>query len=214
MSPVKLYYYESPSARVACAAARQVGATVELIRVDLKLGEQRRPEYLAINPNGKVPTLVDGDTVLWEAPAVACRLAQASGSDFWPTDPAAQIDVIRWMNWGTAHFSQYAGKLYIEHVIKAAFSLGEPDPAVVDESTRSFLRVAKVLEGHLNGRAYLLGDRLSVADFIVATVLPWAEESRLPLERFERIRDWYGRLDALPSWREPYPANAAASCAA
>ncbi|MEH6414454.1 glutathione S-transferase family protein [Pseudomonas sp. CGJS7] len=211
---MKLYYCETPNARLACAAARHLDAPVELIRVDLKLGEQRHPDYLALNPNGKVPTLIHGDTVLWEAPAIVCYLAQVAGSDLWPADPAAQFDVLRWINWSTAHFNRHAGSLFFERVIKPGFGIGEPSPAVLEEAGKYFRQFAKVLNGQLQDRRYLLGERLSAADFAVATMLPWTQAAQLPLDGFAAIGDWYARIDALPGWRDPYPARDVGAAAA
>lgn len=210
---MKLYYFESPNPRLACAAARQVGAAVELVRVDLIRGEQRRPDYLALNPNGRVPTLVDGDRVLWEAPAIAAHLAQRQGSDFWPGDAQDQIELLRWLHWNSTHFTRHAIGLFFEHVIKPRLGLGEPGPAQVEEGMRYFHQFAQVLERQLEDRDYLVADRLSLADFAVAMVLPWAEESQLPLQDYARIRGWYARIAVLPAWREPYPAPVAAQAA-
>lgn len=204
---MQLYYFESPNPRLACAVARHVDAPVEYFRVDLARGEQRRPEYLAINPNGKVPTLVDGSTVLWEAPAIACHLACRTGSDLWPREEGRHAEIVRWINWSTAHFSRHAGSLFFERVIRPALGLGEPDAAAMDEATRYFIQYAGVLNDVLKGREHLVGDRLSVADFTVATFLAVAEPSGLPLEGFDDIHRWYRQIEALPAWREPFPQS-------
>ena len=61
MTAMKLYYYETLNPQKACAVAKYLGSPVEFVRIDLAKGENRKPEYLALNPNGKVPTLTDGD---------------------------------------------------------------------------------------------------------------------------------------------------------
>lgn len=205
---MKLYYFETPSPRMACAVARHVGAPVDYVRVDLAQGEHRRPEYLAVNPNGKVPTLVDGDLTLWEAPAIACHLALGAGSDLWPADDAKRIDILRWVNWNTAHFSRHAGTLYVQHVINPLLGADAPDAAVVEEAAGYFKQFATVLDRQLRGREFLVGGRLSVADFAVGTFLPVAGPSGLALDGFDEIGRWYGQLQALPAWRDPFPAQA------
>ena len=208
---MKLYYFETPNPRLACAVARHTGAPVEYVRVDLWQGEQRRPEYLAINPNAKVPTLVDDDRVLWEAPAIACYLAAKMGSDLWPQDDAKRIDITRWINWATAHFSRHAGSLYFERAVKPALGMGDPNPATIEESMRYFHQFATVLNDYLKGRLYLVGDRLTVADFTVASFLAVAEEAQLPLENYGEIRRWYRQIYALPAWKDPFPTSNASA---
>jgi glutathione S-transferase len=207
---MKLYYFETPNGRKACAVARYLNAPVEFVRVDLTKGEHKAPAYLAINPNGKVPALGDGEVRLWESMAIMCYLADKAGSDLWPTD-GRQIDVIRWLSWDAMHFSRHAGTLFFQRVVKPHFGLGEPDLAAVDEAMGFFRQFAGVLNSHLEGREYLVGDGLTVADFAVASFLPHAREARLPLDEFPEISRWYAQFEQLPAWREPFPTSAASA---
>lgn len=202
---MKLYYFETPNARKPCAVARYLDSPVEFVRVDIAKGEQKQPEFLAINPNGKVPTLENGEVTLWESPAIMCYLAQKAGSDLWPSDPARQIDVIRWLSWDTAHFSRHASRLFWQRYVKPTFGLGEPDRQEIEDATGFFKQFAAVLNDHLKGREYVVGDQLSVADFAVASLLPWAEQVELPLDGFGEIERWHATLMELPAWREPFP---------
>lgn len=207
---MKLYYFETPNARQACAVARHLNAPVQFVRIDLTKGEQRSPDFLALNPNGKVPALEDGETKLWEASAIMGYLALQARSDLWPTD-GRQIEVLRWFSWNQDHFSRHAGVLFFEHLVKPRIGLGQPDPAVIEEATGFFKQFAAVLNQHLRGRTYLVGDRLSLADFAVASRLPYAEAARLPLAEFFEIQRWHARLNELPAWRDPFPVAAAAA---
>ena len=83
---MKLYYAEVLNPQKACAVARHLNSPVEFVAVDLARGEQRQPDFLAINPNGKVPALTDGDRSLWESNAIMAYLAEKAGSDLWPHD--------------------------------------------------------------------------------------------------------------------------------
>lgn len=208
---MQLYYYDTLNPRLACAVARHLDAPVEYRYVDLGKGEHRRPEYLALNPNGKVPTLVDGATKLWEAPAIGYHLAAKSGSDFLPTDAAGHAELLRWINWTTAHFWRHTGRLYFQRVIKPKLGLGEPDPAEIEEASGYVVQFGKVLDGHLRGRRYLIGDRLTLADFVVATSLPAMTVAKFPLDDFAEIGRWYAQLEALPAWRDPFPQRQAAA---
>lgn len=200
---MKLYYSETLNPRKACAVARYLSSPVEFIHVDLRRGEHKTPEFLAMNPNGKVPVLQDGGRSLWESNAIMCYLSDAAKSDLWPHD-SRQIDVLRWLSWDAHHFTRHAGTLYFEHIIKPQFGMGNADAATVEGATRYFKIYARTLSDHLSGREFLVGDALSVADFAVANSLPYADAAKLPLDEFPEIQRWHARLDELPAWREPF----------
>jgi glutathione S-transferase len=201
---MKLFYAETINPRKACAVARYLNVPIDYVHVDLGKGENRTPEYLAVNPNGKVPAFEDGDLKLWEANAIMCYLARAADSDLWPGD-ARQIEVIRWLSWNSEHFTRHAGSLYFQNIVKPALGFGEPDEAAVKEATGFVRRFGAVLNDHLRGRKYLVGDALTVADFAVAATLPYAAKAKIPVEEFPEVMRWHARLNELPAWREPFP---------
>ena len=204
---MELYYFEALNPRKACAVARHLNAPVTFVRVDPAVGGHKTPDFLAINPNGKVPALVDGDMTLWETNAIMCYLADRGGSDLWPHD-GRQIEIIRWFSWDASHFTRYGGTLYFENIIKPMFNLGPPDRKAVTEATDGFRQHARILSDHLAAREYLVGDGLTVADFAVAGALPFAEKAQIPLAEFPVLQRWHARLNALAAWREPFPAGA------
>ena len=207
---MKLYWFDTVNPRKACAVAKYLQAPVDYVHVDLGRGEHRKPDYLALNPNGKVPTLVDGTRTIWEADAIMCHLAARADSDLWPQDHR-QIEVIRWLSWDLAHFYKAGGSLYFEHIIKPRFGLGDTDPAAVKQATNEWRRFAAILDGHLRDRRWLVGDGITVADFAVAAFLPYAERSHIPLDEFASVRRWHDRLNELDAWREPFPELAVAA---
>lgn len=206
---MKLYFADTINARKACAAAKYVGAPVEFIRIDLAQGEQKAPPFIARNPNGMVPVLEDRAETLWESNAIMCRLAQSAGSDFWPSD-GRQIDVMRWMFWSSEHFSRYTSRLYFENLVKKIFGLGAPNATAVDDAKRYVRQYGQVLDDHLRGRNFLVGERPTAADFAVGAGLPYVERASIPLEGFSEIARWKANLEALPAWRDPYPVAKAA----
>ncbi|MEO5624366.1 MAG: glutathione S-transferase family protein [Dokdonella sp.] len=204
---MKLYWSDVLSARKACAVAKYLQSPVEYVYLDMGSGEHKTPEYLALNPNGKVPTLVDGTRTLWEADAIMCHLAARCDSKLWPQD-ARQIDVIRWLSWAAQHFNRAAGTLYFEYIIKPRFNIGDVDADAVAQATSQFRQHAAVLDAHLAARDWLVDDILTVADFSVAITLPFANEAHIPLDEFPAIGRWHDRLNELEAWREPVPAIA------
>ncbi len=203
---MKLYYAETLNARKACAVARHLASPAEFIPVELRRGEHKQPEFLELNPNGRVPVLQQGDYTVWEANAIMCHLSVEAGANLWPGDARSQIEVTRWLSWDSSHFTRHTGELYFQRLIKPALKIGSPDPDAEAQATQGFLEAAAVLEAHLLDRDFLLGKELSVADFAVSAALPYATDIRLPLDSFPAIRRWHARLNDLPGWREPFLA--------
>lgn len=208
---MKLYYAETLNPRKACAVAKYLDAPVEFIHVDLPTGEQRKPPFLSINPNGKVPVLEDGEQRIWESNAIMGYLATRAGSDLWPKSSERQIEVLRWLSWDAFHFTRHAGMLYFEYIIKPALKLGPPNEATVKDATNFVLQHGHVLNDHLRGRAYLLGDVLTIADFAVGVTLPYAGKAHIPIKEFPEVMRWHGRLNEFAAWREPFPTMPAAA---
>ncbi|MGI9452098.1 MAG: glutathione S-transferase family protein [Geminicoccaceae bacterium] len=204
---MKLFYFETANPRKPCAVAKYLGSPVEYVWVDLANGGQKSPELLAVNPNGKVPALQDGDTKLWESHAIMAYLAVKAGSDLWPADDAKRIDIMRWLNWDTAHFSRHAGRLIFENFIKPNLLNAETNTEEVEDAAGFFKRFAAVLDDHLKDHAYLVGDALTIADFGVASFLPSADQAKLPLDGCNAIARWHDRLNELEAWREPFPSR-------
>ena len=207
---MKLYYAETLNPRKVCAVAKYLNAQVEYVQVDLRKGEHRKAPFLAINPNGRVPVLEDGEKRIWESNAIMAYLAQAAGSDIWPRDER-QIEVLRWLSWDAHHFTRHAATLYFEHVIKPDLNLGPPSETATKDAIVYVLQYGHILNEHLRGRAYLLGDVLTIADFAVAATLPYAERAHIPIREFPDVQRWHGRLNELMAWREPFPQVPAAA---
>lgn len=208
---MKLYYSETLSPRKVCAVAKLLGSPVEPVWIDLGKGQHKSPDFRAINPNGKVPALTDGDLTLWEADAIMMYLAVKAGSDLWPSEPAKQVEVQRWLSWSAYEFTPQAGTLYFEHVIKTMFGMGPADPAEEAKAIKACRRYLAVLDAHLASRRMLLGDQLTIADFSVAVTLPYAGKSNIPLADFAHVQRWHDRLNEMEAWREPWPARAVAA---
>ncbi len=208
---MKLFFFETPNSHKPCAVAKHLNSPVEYVHVNIAEGQQKNPDFLAVNPNGRVPALEDGDVKLWESHAIMAYLAYKAGSDMWPSDPVKQIQVMKWLNWDTAHFSRHASRIFFENVIKPKFGLGDPVQSEIDDATGYFKQFATVLDDHLHGKSYILGDSLTIADFAIASFLPHAEEANIPLDGCSELQRWYGTISAIDAWREPWPEERSAA---
>jgi glutathione S-transferase len=203
---MKLYYCETMNPRKACATAKYLDLPIEYVRVDLAKGEHQSAEYLALNPNGKLPLLVDGDTIVWEAIAIMAHLASRAGSPLWPREPAQQVEVIRWLSWDLCHWVPHAAVYYFEHSIKPRLIGERPDRAALELAKPLLLGSARILDAHLARHAYLTGEQLTIADFSLGVLLPHSREIELPLADFANIQRWHGELMKLEAWRNPWPS--------
>jgi glutathione S-transferase len=102
---MKLYYFPSPNPQKIRFAVNELGIECETVPVDLLKREQKSPEFLALNPYGRVPVLVDGNLILWESHAILAYLGEKT-SRLWPTTPAGRADAQRWLFFLTSAISR------------------------------------------------------------------------------------------------------------
>lgn len=202
---IELYVFPpSPRCFKAMAVANHLGLDWTLRLIDIVKGDQKTPDYAALNPNMRVPTLKDGDYVLWEANAIVQYLAlQRPDSGLLPKDERARIDMTRWQFWDLAHWGPCCVPLIGEYVIKPhVMKSGEPDMAAVAKGTAFFHSGAKILDGQLKDKAFVTGPTLTLADFTLGAMLIYAKAAHFPLEPYGEIRRWYSELSALPAWQK------------
>jgi glutathione S-transferase len=144
--------------------------------------------------------------VLTESRAIMQYLAgKAPQSELWPRDERERVDVVRWQFWDASHFSPQVGTLAFQKVFKPMFGMGEPDHAKVEEALVNFRRFAAVLDGHLQGKQYVVGERLTLADLTFASSLMYAQQAELPLAEFPQLKAWFERISSLEAWRQTTP---------
>lgn len=201
---MKLFYHPmSNNGRLALAVAKHLGVALDLQVIDLMKGEHRTDDYLGLNPNGKVPTLQDGDFVLWESNAIAQYLAEGVENDtpFFPRDRRSRADLLRWQSWAIAHLGPATSQIAYERAFKPMMGQ-EPNLAKIDQGLVDLARYGKVLDQHLAARPYLLGDALTLADFAVGAAFTYAPMANYPLDDFPNVKAWLARLDEIPAWSE------------
>ena len=201
---MKLYLNPlSPNVRRVRLTAAVLGIALDEKRLDFAKGEHKSPEYLALNPNGAVPTLVDGDFVLTESRAIMQYLASKTPeSGLLPRDEAARADVTRWQFWDASHFSPQCATVAFEKLMKGMMGLGEPDVGKVNEALANFRRFAAVLNKRLEGKTYVVGSALTVADLTLASSLMYAKQAELPLGEFPNVQSWFSRTIELDGWKK------------
>jgi glutathione S-transferase len=205
---VKLYTFPpSPNARKVAAVIAQLRLTdIEQTLIRLQKGEHRHPDYLAINPMGKVPALRDGDLLLWESNAICQYLADRAGTtSFFPTDPKIRADIARWLFWEAGTWSPVIDVFTHENVRKPMLGIGSADPSQLSVGEKRFQPLAKLLDDQLADRKFLLGDGVTLADFVVGGAATYVDRGRIPINGYPHLKTWWSRLNAMKAWSETMP---------
>lgn len=203
---MQIYWIRAQAPRRALAVAKHLGLDVEYIEKDLMAGEMKKPDYAALNPNMKAPTLVDGEFLLWESSAIMAYLSAKAGADLWPLDQiTGQVEILRWLSWNDQHWAPAVAPFYFEHVVKPTFQIGPPDRDALPSKVAALQSYAGVLDNHLSGRRYIALNRLTIADFHLASMATYWRVSEMPFDRYPNIVKWLERLMDLPAWRTPWP---------
>ncbi len=199
---MKLYNANfSPNALRTRAVVFELGFEPEIIEIDISKGQNRTPEYLALNPNGKVPTFVDGDVVIWESRAINAYLAALKPErNLNPVAPPARAIVDQWSYWQAIHLGPAMQKIAFERVQKKLFGRGEPDEAAIAGEVKTVAESLGVLDKALTGKAWIAGT-LSLADFALASTFMLRDVANLGVEAHPAVVAWIARLEALPSWQ-------------
>src|SRR5262249_13949661 len=194
---MKMKLYEFPPTRSIRVrwTLQELGVDFEPIRVNLVAGEHRRPEFLRINPAGKIPVLVDGDLVLTESVAIVVYLAEKfPDRGLIPTDLGQRAQVHRWLMFAATELEQPLWRI-ARHT--SLYPEDQRLPGDVLLAKQEFKAMADVLEKHMTQRQFLVGDRVTVADFVTAYTLDWANEVRL-LQGFSQLLEYVTRMYARP----------------
>lgn len=202
MTPI-LYFSRNPNPRLAVATARHLAAPVRC-EFAAPLAPGQADKFRPLNPSLRLPILVEVDgRSLWEADAIACRLSQMVGSDFWRTG-AELPDMIRWVSWSRDNFMHACDMVHFERGTKLRYRLGELDEGLVARGLARFHETAAILDAHLRRHDWLLASGLSYADFRMAVFLPFNDVAGLPLADYPAVAAWHERLQALPAWADPF----------
>lgn len=205
---MKLYTPGSMSAncRRVHATIKHLGLEVETVEASPMDGGLNTPEFMAINPNKKIPALVDGDLALWESRTICQYLAsQKPSSNFWPEDAKSRANIERWMMWDGIHFGSATANFAYENFFKKAFMNQEPDATRVEWAKENFHQYAPVLNAQLETTPWVAGEHLTLADFSIGASLQYAEQSKLPWEQYSFIQKWSKQLAEVPAWKSTMP---------
>jgi len=196
--------HAATTSRAVLAFCDAAGITVEVKDVDIMRGEQHQPAFAALNPNRLVPVLVDDDFVLTEASAILRYLAGKTGAALYPEDLRVRARIDELIAWFEANFQKDFGFQFVYPQFLPHHKRGS------DEGTRRTIEWGRdksrawlsILDGHFlaGGRRYLVGDTLSIADLLGASILSLGELVGCSFERYPNVHTWYANVGRHPSF--------------
>ena len=194
---IKIYGPVASRAARALWIVHELGIPFEHMGMEMK--DLKTPDYLKVNPNGKVPTLVDGEFKLFESMAINLYLAKRFNKDgFWPASAEDQARCYQWSFWGMTEVEKPLLTILIDMFMTA------PDkrkPEAVAEAQNALPKPLAVLDAALAGRDYLLGSTFTVADLNLASILSWSRPIKYDFKPFANAGAWLDRCLGRPAFK-------------
>jgi glutathione S-transferase len=193
---MKLYGFAATRSIRALWALNELGAEFEFVPVNILAGEHRHPEFLRINPAGKVPVLVDGDMVLTESAAIVMYLAEKyPDKGLLPADREQLGQAYRWVMFAMTELEQPLWRITRHSWL---YPEDKRIPEEIPIASQEFIAMATILDNHMAGRQFIVGDTMTIADCVTAYLMDWANEYHL-INEHPRLRTYLDKMYARPT---------------
>lgn len=180
----------------------ELGLSFERIDAGMQFGRLDDPDYLALNPNGQIPTLVDGTFSLWESNSILRYLAMQYGasSSLYPSEPKLRASIDRWLDWSLSMLQPAAGPVFHALVRTPA---DKRDPTALAANLEKLTKRWKLLDEHLQGRFHIEGDKFTIADIVLgAFAKRWFGLEGIERPSMPSLERWYQRLAQRAPFRK------------
>ena len=193
---IRLYGISASRALRPLWTLEEIGVPYELVKTHF-VDDSKKPEYLAINPNGRIPAMVDGNLTLFESMAIDLYLARKYGGALYPKSQDDEARAVQWSFWGMTELEPHLIQLMLH---KAMLPEAQRNPAAAKTAEEALARPLKVLDAALIGRGHLLGVAFTIADLNVASVLGLSQLSGFDLSPWPNVKRWLDACLARPAF--------------
>ena len=192
---MRLYEFGPTRALRVRWTLQELGVEFDAVSVNMRAGEHLSPDFLRLNPAGKLPVLVDGEHVLTESAAIVLYLAEKyPEANLLPTDLMQRGQAYRWLLFTVTELEQPLWRMARHEFL---YPEEKRSPQDIELAREDFRPMAEVLDRHMRGRTYVVGDAATVTDFVLACTLDWANEVGL-LEDFPDLRQYMEHMYRRP----------------
>jgi glutathione S-transferase len=209
---MSLTFYFAPmsTASITDAVLAELGIPFDLVELNISVGETKKPEFLKINPNGKVPAIVHEGVAIWESSAITMYLGEVFGVDnkLYPAPGPKRGEAMKWIAWSNVTFAEPASRLFASLLPEKQGDAEtnsqekvttEMKSAVAMEKAKADLAdCLKILNGGLEGRSFLIGD-YSLADTHLQGIVGWIGSMDIDLTPFPNVTGWLKRCYERPA---------------
>ena len=191
--------------RKVLAGLKFLGVNYELMHTDYMQGQFKSPEYMKLNPNATLPTMVDDGFTLWESNAILQYAADKyNQTQAYPKDLKTRTDINRWLLWESSSWFPSAYVYLVENCVKPVLG-AQPDQKVLAAEEPRFRKLAGILDSRLEDSDWLCGDNPTIADIAVAAPMHLHFVQGLPLQDFPNLAEWMTKkVEKLPAWDQTY----------
>jgi glutathione S-transferase len=195
-----LYYAPMTSATRIYWALEELGVPFEKVKLDLQAGDQRKPEYLKLNPNGKVPLLVVDGQPMFESLAQLLWLGETYGVDkgLFPKSGQERMVAVQWMAWGSVTFYEVLSRIMYNTADR--YPADERNGKAAESARQKVGELLRILDAHLDGKQYLLGDSFSLADCGLVNMASFSGRLGVDLSSCPNVNAWIARCLARPAF--------------
>ncbi len=192
---MKLYEFAPTRSIRVRWTLQELGVPFEAVTVNLIAGDHRKPEFLQLNPAGKLPVLVDGDVTLSESVAIVTYLGEKyADKGFIPRDLKQRAELNRWLMFAATELEQPLWRISKN---TALYPEEKRQPSDVIRAREDFAPMAAVLEEHMKDRDFIVGNTVTIGDFVMAYTLDWVNEFQM-LEGLPHLKDYMNKMYARP----------------
>ena len=200
MTDIKFYYAPMTSAARVQWALEELGIPYEKVKLDLAAGDQKKPEFRALNPNGKVPLLVAEGQPIFESLAILLYLGERFGVDkgLFPRSNPERAEAFQWMAWSSVTMNEALQRLLRN--TSDRFPEDERNPKVAASAKKDLLDALGILDKALEGKEYLVGNTFTLVDVAAAAVVPFLSRFGVDSSGLANVSAWVGRCITRPAF--------------
>jgi glutathione S-transferase len=205
---MSLTFYYSPisTSSLTEIVLEELGVPVEKVKLDIQKGDTKKPDFLKLNPNGKVPTLVHDGTVLWESAALTMYLGEMFGVEkkLWPAAGPKRGEAMKWVVWTNVTLGDAVSRY--THNTMDWFPAEQHNAKAAEAAKKDIGECLRVLDESLEGKQFLVGD-YTLADTHLNSLTDWLRHMKIDFTPYARLDAWGKRCSARPAYKKVMAAS-------